>query len=89
MKIAATVSRYLLGLLLPDEPNSELQANGKAAEQAAYSSQHGCESCRSQTAVRRIKRGLAWSRSTVLHQRGSALADFLERHSKATKLLRT
>jgi hypothetical protein len=48
MKIAATVSRYLLGLLLPDEPNSELQANGKAAEQAAYSSQHGCESCQSQ-----------------------------------------
>ena len=28
------------------------------------------------------------SRSTLLHQRGSALADFLERHSKATKLLR-
>ena len=35
-----------------------------------------------------IKRGLAWRRSTLLHQRGSALADFLELHFKATKLLR-
>jgi hypothetical protein len=31
---------------------------------------------------------LAWSRSTLLYQRGSALADFLELHFKATKLLR-
>src|SRR3984893_1349167 len=46
-----------------------------------------CES-RQKTAVRRIKRGLAWSRSTLLHQRGSALADLLEPHFKATKLLR-
>jgi hypothetical protein len=36
--------------------------------------------------VFRLRR--AWSRSTLLHQRGSALADFLERHFKATKLLR-
>jgi hypothetical protein len=27
-------------------------------------------------------------RSTLLHQRGSALPDFLEHHFKATKLLR-
>jgi len=45
------------------------------------------ESRQVQTAVRRIKGGLAWSRSTLLHQRGSALADFLELHFKATKLL--
>ena len=30
-----------------------------------------------------------WSRSTLLHQRGSALADFLKRHFEATKFLRT
>jgi hypothetical protein len=35
-----------------------------------------------------IKRGLTWSRSTLLHQRGSALADLLELHFKTTKLLR-
>src|SRR5258706_14186027 len=29
------------------------------------------------------------SRSTLLHQRGSALADFLKRHFEATKFLRT
>src|ERR1700690_4111766 len=29
-----------------------------------------------------------WSRSTLLHQRGSALTDFLERHFEATQLLR-
>src|SRR5260370_19425270 len=29
-----------------------------------------------------------WSRSTLLHQRGSALADFLECHFEAAKLLR-
>src|SRR5579864_75796 len=33
-----------------------------------------------------IKRGLAWSRSFLI-QRSSALADFLELHFKATKLL--
>jgi hypothetical protein len=31
--------------------------------------------------------GLARSRSTLLHQRGSALADFLDRHFEAMKLL--
>ena len=41
-----------------------------------------------QSTPKRIKHGLAWSRSTLLHQRGSALADFLELHFKATKLLR-
>ncbi len=41
------------------------------------------------TAARRIKRGLAWNCSTLLHQRGSALADFLEPQFKAPKLLRT
>ena len=35
-----------------------------------------------------IKRGLAWSRSTLFHQRGSALADSLKLNFKATKLLR-
>jgi hypothetical protein len=35
-----------------------------------------------------LKRGLAWCRSTLLHQRGSALTDFLELHFKATKFLR-
>jgi hypothetical protein len=34
------------------------------------------------------KRGLARSRSTLLDQRGGALADFLERHFKVTKLFR-
>src|SRR6202142_3185969 len=29
-----------------------------------------------------------WSRSTLLHQRGSALTDFLERHFETTQLLR-
>src|SRR5580693_8193444 len=29
-----------------------------------------------------------WRRSTLLHQRGSPLADFLERHFQITKLLR-
>jgi hypothetical protein len=31
---------------------------------------------------------LAWSRSTLFHQRGSAISDFLEHHFQATKLLR-
>ena len=30
-----------------------------------------------------------WSRSTLFHQRGSALADFLKRRFEATKFLRT
>jgi hypothetical protein len=46
-----------------------------------------CES-RQQAAVRRIKRGLAWSRSTLLHQRGSALAESLKCHFETMKLLR-
>src|SRR6185295_14876817 len=33
------------------------------------------------------RRGLAWSRSRLLHQRNSSLADFLKLHFKATKLL--
>jgi len=48
---------------------------------------HGCTAVAA-TTVRRIKRGLAWNCSTLLHQRGSALAESLERHFKATKLLR-
>jgi hypothetical protein len=32
-----------------------------------------------------IKRGLAWSRSTLLHQRGSALADLLKRPFETAK----
>ena len=43
---------------------------------------------RIQTAVQRIKRELTWSGSILFHQRGSALADFLELYFKATKLLR-
>src|SRR4029077_14573413 len=37
----------------------------------------------------RVKRGPAWSLSTLLHQRGGALADFFKRRFEATKLLRT
>jgi len=81
------VSCYLLSLLLPDEPSSEVQTNLKRLSKRVLPSMAVCESRQIQTAVRRIKRGLAWSRSTLLHQRGSALADFLELHFKATKLL--
>jgi hypothetical protein len=35
----------------------------------------------------RFDNELAWSRSTLLHQRGSALADSLKVNFKATKLL--
>src|SRR6266481_5069855 len=35
-----------------------------------------------------IKRGLAWSRSTLLHQRSGALAELLKRHFQRTKFLR-
>ena len=47
-----------------------------------------CESRQIQTAVRRIKCGTGMEPSTLLHQCGSALAGFLERHFKAAKLLR-
>src|SRR5258708_4239054 len=33
-------------------------------------------------------RGPSWSRSTLLHERSGALADFLKRHFQTTKLLR-
>ena len=35
-----------------------------------------------------IKRGLAWSRSTLLHQRSGALAELLKRDFQRTKFLR-
>src|ERR1700730_3156176 len=35
-----------------------------------------------------IKRGLAWSRSTLLHQRSGALAELLKRNFQRTKFLR-
>jgi hypothetical protein len=35
-----------------------------------------------------IKRGLAWSRSTLLHQRSGALAELLKRDIQRTKFLR-
>src|SRR5258708_28449630 len=35
------------------------------------------------------ERELAWCRSTLLHERSSALADFLKRHFEATKFVRT
>jgi hypothetical protein len=52
----------------------------------------GLESCRdiARRLVTRhlefsIKRGVAWSRSTLLHQRGGALADFLKRPFETAK----
>jgi hypothetical protein len=47
-----------------------------------------CERRQIQMTVRRIKRGLVRSRSTLFHQRSSLLADLFKRHVEATKLLR-
>jgi hypothetical protein len=82
------VSCYLLSFLLPDEPSSEVQANLKRLSKQVLPSMAACLSPQIQTAVRRITQGLAWSGSTLLHQRGSALSDLLELHFKATKFLR-
>ena len=38
--------------------------------------------------ILRLKRELVWSRSILIHQRGSALAHLLERYSQTTKLVR-
>jgi hypothetical protein len=61
------VSCYLLSLLLPDEPSSEVQANLKRLSKRVLPSMAVCESRQIQTVVRPIKRGLAWGRSTLLH----------------------